>query len=184
MTEPSIAPPPTTPTPPTLESVLRNAWDAFHPTQPAPLGWLTHTATQIQAYLHEHQPVPQPQPPAIELTDPSAQLGAHVWSALRDAVAEHDIDVDAANRVLHAVDLPLLPRRWQVRLALPILIEVTATSREDAFDTAEAAVETALTGAELDVHFEWDGRERDDANPGDLDPTAAEHPYPGPSPAT
>ncbi|MBM0257905.1 hypothetical protein [Micromonospora sp. 4G55] len=104
---------------------------------------------------------------------------AHVWSALRDAVAEHDIDVDAANRVLHAVDLPLLPRRWQVRLTLPILIEVTATSRENAFDTAEAAVETTLTGADLDVHIEWDGRERDDANPGDLDPTTAEHPYPG-----
>ncbi|MBM0255760.1 hypothetical protein [Micromonospora sp. 4G55] len=173
-----IEPTATTAAPPTLESVLRHAWDAFHPTQPAPLGWLTHTAAQVQAYVRDHQPV-APQPPAVELTDPSTRLGAHVWSALRDAVAEHDIDVDAANRVLHAVDLPLLPRRWQVRLTLPILIEVTATSRENAFDTAEAAVETTLTGADLDVHIEWDGRERDDANPGDLDPTTAEHPYPG-----
>ncbi|MBM0260109.1 hypothetical protein [Micromonospora sp. 4G55] len=60
------------------------------------------------------------------------------------------------------------------RLTLPVLVEVIATSREGAFDTAEAAVETALTGAELDVRFEWDGSERDDADPGDLDTTAAE----------
>ncbi|MEH0985866.1 hypothetical protein [Micromonospora sp. CPCC 205556] len=159
----------------TIESVLRNAWKAFHPTQPAPLGWLTHTAAQIQAYLSDQQPLPQP--PAVAPTDPSAQLRRHIWHVLRDAVSEHDIDVDAANRVLHAVDLPLLPRRWQVRLALPILLEVTATSREDAFDTAEAVVDTALTGAGLDVHIEWDGRARDDAIPGELDPTAAHHPH-------
>ncbi|MEV0810592.1 hypothetical protein [Micromonospora sp. NPDC050200] len=39
-------------------------------------------------------------------------------------------------------------------LLLPILIEVTATNREDAIETAEAAVETALTGAELEVRIE------------------------------
>ncbi|MEV0810947.1 hypothetical protein [Micromonospora sp. NPDC050200] len=175
MTEP-IA---TTAPPANLESVLRNTWDAFHPAQPAPLGWLTHTATQIQAYLRDHHAMPQPLPPAAAPADPSAQFRNHVWHALRDAVSEHDIDIDAANRVLHAVDLPPLPRRWQVRLTLPILIEVTATSREEAFDTAEAAVETALTGADLDARFEWDGSEHDDASPGDLDPTAAEHLHPG-----
>ncbi|MEH0933992.1 hypothetical protein [Micromonospora psammae] len=117
-----------------------------------------------------------PQPPAVAPTDPSAQLRRHIWHALRDAVSEHDIDVDAANRVLHAVDLPQMPRRWQVRLALPILLRVTATSREDAFDTAEAAVGTALTGADLDVRINRDGRER--RQPGELDPTAARGPYP------
>ncbi|MET7968760.1 hypothetical protein [Micromonospora sp. NPDC005305] len=162
----------------TLESVLRHAWDAFHPGQPAPLGWLTHTTTKIHDYLRDHKDDPQQQPPTVA-TDSLAQLRSRVWQALRDAVTEHDIEVDAANRVLDAVDLPLLPRRWQVRLTLPVLIEVTATSRDDAFDTAEAAIETALIGNGLDVRIEWDGHERDDTEPGDFDPHAAEH-QPGP----
>jgi hypothetical protein len=32
--------PETTTSPPTLESVLLDAWNMFHPGQPAPLGWL------------------------------------------------------------------------------------------------------------------------------------------------
>ncbi|MEU4715623.1 hypothetical protein AB0F73_18455 [Micromonospora purpureochromogenes] len=97
-----------------------------------------------------------------------------VWQALREAATTHDIDVDAADRILHAVGLPALPRRWQVRLTLPVLIEVTATNREDAFDIAETAVETALTGTDLEVRFEWDGGERNDGSPGDLDIAAGE----------
>ncbi|PSK63098.1 hypothetical protein B0E53_04967 [Micromonospora sp. MH33] len=167
--------------PPTLESVLRSAWDAFHPDQPAPLGWLTHTTTQIQAHLREHHPVAQPQsqPSADQPVDLVAQFRSHLWHALREAVSEHDIDIDAANRVLEALDMPLLPRRWQVRLALPILMDVTAATRDEAFDTAEAAVETALTSAELEARIEWDDRVRDDADPGDFDPAAADRPNPG-----
>ncbi|OKI45477.1 hypothetical protein [Micromonospora sp. CB01531] len=173
MTEPTA----TSQAPPTLEFVLRHAWDAFHPGQPAPLGWLTHTTTQIQAYVDEHHTDPQTQPPTVP-AESLPQLRSRVWHALRDAVISHDIDVDAANHILDAVDLPLLPRRWQVRLTLTVVTEVTATCREDAFDTAETAVETALTGAELEARIEWDGRERDNADPGELDTTAAE--YPGP----
>lgn len=163
--------------PPSLESVLHNAWNAFHPGQAAPLGWLTHTTTQIQAYLRDHHTHPQR---PTEGTDSTAQFRSDVWHALRDAVSEHDIDIDAANRILDAVDMPLLPRRWQVRLTLSVLTEVTAGSSDDAFDTAEAAVETALTGAEPEARIEWNGSERDNADPGDFDPTAPEHPWPGP----
>ncbi|WP_433288609.1 hypothetical protein [Micromonospora sp. CA-244673] len=76
--------------------------------------------------------------------------------------------------VLSALDLPALLRRWQVRLTLSVLVEVTATGREDAFDAAEAAVETALTAADVGARFEWDGSERDGADAGDVDPTADE----------
>ncbi|MFG1833885.1 hypothetical protein [Micromonospora chersina] len=171
MSEPTA----TSKAPPILESVLRHAWDAFHPGQPAPLGWLTHTTTQIQAYLDDHHTDPQTQPPAVP-AESLPQLRSRVWHALRDAVLSHDIDVDAANHVLDAVDLPTLPRRWQVRLTLTVVTEVTATCREDAFDTAETAVETALTDAELQARIDWDGRERDNADPGELDVTAAEYP--------
>ncbi|MEV0157709.1 hypothetical protein AB0H57_28860 [Micromonospora sp. NPDC050686] len=173
MSEPTAMP---TAPPPTLESVLHNAWDAFHPGQPAPLGWLTHTSTQIQAYLRDHHTCPQR---PTEATESTAQFRNQVWHALRDAVGEHDIDVDAANKILDAVGLPLLPRRWQVRLTLSVLAEVTAASSEDAFDTAEAAVEAALAGAELEARIEWNGSERDNADPGDFDPAAPGHPWPG-----
>ncbi|MEV0726895.1 hypothetical protein AB0I37_29500 [Micromonospora purpureochromogenes] len=163
-----------TPQPPTLESVLRNAWATFHPTQPAPLGWLTHTTAQIQTYLREHPTAPLPHSSTGGDAEELARWRREVWQALREAAATHDIDVDTADRILHAVGLPGLPRRWQVRLTLPVLVEVTATSREDAFDTAETAVETACTDADLEARFEWDGNERDDARPGDLDIAAPE----------
>ncbi|MFG3302927.1 hypothetical protein [Micromonospora chersina] len=162
----------TAPQPPTLESVLGDAWSLFHPGQPAPLGWLTHTTAQIRAHLSD-QHTPQPQPPNAD-TDSLAYFRREVWRSLREAASTHDIDADAADRVLSALDLPALPRRWQVRLTLPILIEVTATGREDAFDTAEAAAETALTAAEVGARIEWGGSERDDADPGDLDPAVDE----------
>ncbi|MGW3807927.1 hypothetical protein [Micromonospora sp. NPDC005113] len=165
----------TTPHPPTLEAVLRDAWNAFQPHQPAPLGWLTHTTTQIHAYLRDHtSPPAAPQPPASNEADPLAHFRRQVWQALRDATSEHDVDVDAADRVLHALDLPGLPRRWQVRLTLPITVEVTAPSREDAFDTAENLVETTLTGSGHDTHIDWDRHARDDATPGEHDSTATE----------
>ncbi|MCP3785251.1 hypothetical protein NLX85_17945 [Micromonospora sp. A3M-1-15] len=165
--------PETTTSPPTLESVLLDAWNMFHPGQPAPLGWLTHTTAQIHAHLHSPHTPPQAQP---HTADPYAlaRFRREVWRSLREAASTHDIDADAADRVLSALDLPALPRRWQVRLTLPILIEVTATGREDAFDTAEAAAETALNAAEVGARIEWDGSERDDADPGDLDPAVDE----------
>ncbi|MEU4477810.1 hypothetical protein AB0F68_07045 [Micromonospora sp. NPDC023966] len=165
--------PETTASPPTLESVLLDAWNMFHPDQPAPLGWLTHTTAQIHAHLHHQHTPPQAQPPAAA-TYALAHLRRQVWRSLREAASTHDIDADAADRVLSALDLPALPRRWQVRLTLSVLLEVTATGREDAFDTAEAAVETALTDAEVGARFEWDGSERDGADPGDVDPAADE----------
>ncbi|WP_422733878.1 hypothetical protein ACN26Y_28560 [Micromonospora sp. WMMD558] len=159
--------------PPTLESVLRQAWDAFHPGQPAPLGWLTHTTTQLHAYLREQHPTP-PAPPSTETTSVT-RLRRQMWQALRDATAEHDIDPDVADRILHNVDLPGLPRRWQVRLTLPVKVEVTATSREDAFDTAEDLINTALAASGHDSNIDWDAATRDDATPGDLD-TAGDEP--------
>ncbi|MEV0811208.1 hypothetical protein [Micromonospora sp. NPDC050200] len=163
------------PYPPTLESVLRDAWNAFQPHQPTPLGWVTHTTTQIHAYLRDHtSPLPPPQPAASGDADSLAHFRRQVWQALRDAASEHDIDIDAADRVLHALDLPGLPRRWQVRLTLPITVEVTAPSSEDAFDTAEAAIETALTASGHDTHIDWDRHAREDATPGEHDTAAAE----------
>ncbi|MFG1888101.1 hypothetical protein ACGFIR_09555 [Micromonospora sp. NPDC049051] len=162
----------TSPHPPTLESVLRDAWDTFHPAQPAPLGWLTHTTAQIHAHLHDqHTP---PSPSSVDGTDSLTRLRREVWRALREAASTHDIDADAADEILRALDLPTLPRRWRVRLTLALLIEVTATSREDAFDTAETAAETALTAANVQAEVEWDGSERDEADPGDLDSAAGE----------
>ncbi|MGK5741513.1 hypothetical protein [Micromonospora sp. URMC 103] len=168
MTEPTATPPP----PSCLESVLQAAWNAYHPDKPAPCGWLTHTTAQIHAYLRDRQPTPQPQ--TVAPTETVVELRRRMWNAIRDAVRQHGIDIDLANRILDTIDLPGLPRRWQVRLTLPVLIEVTATSPEDAFDTAEAAIEDAVTNADLEVRFEWDGSEHEDADPGELDPDATE----------
>ncbi|WP_435124380.1 hypothetical protein [Micromonospora tulbaghiae] len=156
--------------PATLESVLRDAWDAFHPGQPAPLGWLTHTTARIHTHLREQHLAP-PAPPSAD-TDQVARLRQQVWQTLRDAVRTHDIDVDGADRILHALDLPGLPRRWKVRLTLPLAIEVTATSREEAFDTAEDVIDTAVNASGHDSHIDWNASNRDDAAPGDLDPAA------------
>ena len=158
---------------PALETILRTSWETFHPGQQAPLGWLTHTTAQIHAHLHHQHTPPQAQPPAAD-TYALAHFRREVWRSLREAASTHDMDADAADRVLSALDLPALPRRWQVRLTLSVLLEVTATGHEDAFDAAEAAVETALTAAEVGARFEWDGSERDGADPGDVDPTTDE----------
>lgn len=160
------------PEPVTLESVLHDAWDAFHPGQPAPLGWLTHTTTRIHDHLRAQRTAP-PTPPPPD-AEPAARLRQRVWQTLREAASEHDIDADAADRILHALDLPGLPRRWHVRLTVPVLIEITATSREDAFDAAEDALDTALTRTGRDSHADWDAATRADATPGDLDTSADE----------
>ncbi|MFV2114214.1 hypothetical protein ACFHW0_18000 [Micromonospora sp. LOL_025] len=157
--------------PTSLEAVLRDAWDAFHPGQPAPLGWLTHTAARIHDHLHAQQPAPTVTTPPAVIDDQSAALRRHVWQTLRDAAAEDHIDPDAADRILHALELPGLPRHWQVRLTLPLMIEVTATSQDDAVEAAEDAIDAALTGTSHDIHLDWDNTTRDDATPGDIDTT-------------
>ncbi|WP_433388649.1 hypothetical protein [Micromonospora sp. KLBMP9576] len=154
------------PRPTSLETVLRDAWDAFHPGQPAPLGWLTHTTVRI----HEHLRTKQSAPPAAN-DEQSLALRRQVWQTLRDAAAENDIDPDAADRILHALDLPGLPRRWQVRLTLPVTIEVTATSQDDAVEAAEDAIDAALSGTSHDTYLDWDNTARDAAAPGDIDTT-------------
>ncbi|EEP70524.1 hypothetical protein MCAG_00851 [Micromonospora sp. ATCC 39149] len=72
------------------------------------------------------------------------------------------------------MDLPLLPHCWQVRLVLPLLTEVTATTRKDAFQAAEATVEAALN-AELAGRIEWDECERETADAGGFGPTPSKN---------
>ncbi len=160
------------PRPASLESVLRDAWDAFHPGQPAPLGWLTHTAARIHDHLRPQQPAPAATAPLAAIDEQFAALRRRVWQTLRDAAADDVIDPDVVDQILHTLDLPGLPRRWQVRLTLPLTIEVTATSRDDAVEAAEDAIDAALTGTGHDTYLDWDNTARDDATPGALDTTA------------
>ncbi|TDC79511.1 hypothetical protein E1193_19020 [Micromonospora sp. KC606] len=149
----------------TLETVRPHA---IYPNQPDPAGWRTNTASHIQSYARETHTALQT---GTGTSDALTQYRHHVRQALLDAVSDEHVDVHAANTLLQTLDLPLLPHRWQVRVVLPLLIEVTATTREDAFQAAEAAVEAALTNANLAVQIEWDGCERDGADPGDFDRT-------------
>ncbi|MDZ5446775.1 hypothetical protein U2F26_29305 [Micromonospora sp. 4G57] len=150
---------------PALETILRSSWETFHPGQQAPLGWLTYTTAQVLSHLRQtHTCTPSDvtrHPDALDL------FHRQLREALADAVCTEQVSIDAANSILEVLDLPLLPRRWQVRLTLPLLIDVTAATREDAFTQAENTIETAL--ADLPAHIEWDGQEGYDALGGDLD---------------
>jgi hypothetical protein len=97
---------------------------------------------------------------------------------LTDAVAEDRLDVDAANGMLEVFGLAALPRRWQVRLSLTFICQVSATGQDEAYDAAEEAIEAALktTIAGEPVDIDWDDRQHHHATPGDLDPDAADHP--------
>ncbi|MFI7208463.1 hypothetical protein [Micromonospora aurantiaca (nom. illeg.)] len=159
------------PRPASLEAVLRDAWDAFHPGQPAPLGWLTHTAARIHDHLRTQQPTPTAAAALPSVDEQSAVLRRRVWQALRDAAADDVIAPDAADHILDTLDLPGLPRRWQIRLTLPLWIEVTATSRDDAVEAAEDAIDAALTGTGHGTYLDWDNTTRDDATPGAIDTT-------------
>lgn len=155
----------TMPPPPILGSAQPHT---FSPTQPDPVGWRTNTTSHTRSYMRETHSALQTDAAA---PDALAQFRHHVRQALLDAVIDHYVDVHTTNTLLQTLDLPLLPHRWQVRLVLPLLIEVTATTRAGAFEAAEAAFDAALTNAELAVHIEWDRCERDGADPGSFDPT-------------
>ncbi|MFI7578679.1 hypothetical protein [Micromonospora sp. NPDC049497] len=150
---------------PALETILRTSWETFHPGQHAPLGWLTHTTAQILSHLRQTHTCTPPDnarhPDALDL------FHRQLREALTDDVRHEQVSIDAANSLLEVLDLPLLPRRWQARLHLPLLIDVTATTREDAFTTAENTVEAAL--ADLPAAIEWDGQEGYESLGGDLD---------------
>lgn len=142
-------------TQPTLESVLRSIWDSFHPGQPAPVSWLTHTTAQVLSHLR-HTDI-----------DELAQFHWQVREAFANAVCQDQISIDVANALLGILDLPVLFRRWQIRISLPLLIDVTAPTREDAFAEAQNAIEAAL--ADLPVIISWEGYEGYEANSDDLD---------------
>ncbi|WP_319461446.1 hypothetical protein [Micromonospora sp. RTP1Z1] len=148
---------------PALETILRTSWETFHPGQQAPLGWLTHTTAQVLSHLRQTHT----QPDTARHPDAIDRFHRQLREALADAICTEQVSTDAANSLLEVLDLPLLPRRWQVRLTLPLLIDITATTREDAFTNAENTIEAAL--ADLPAHIEWDGQEGYEALGGDLD---------------
>ena len=90
------------------------------------------------------------------------------------AVTDERLDIDVANGMLEAFGMPPLPRRWRVHISLPMVCEVTAASRDDAFDAAAEAVENAVratdAGAAIDIAF--DTREDLHATPGEVDTEA------------
>ena len=90
------------------------------------------------------------------------------------AVSDDRLDIDVANGMLEVFGLPGLPRRWRVRIGLPMVCEVTAASELDAFDAAAEAIENAVhatgTGAAIDIDF--DGREDLHAVSGEVDTEA------------
>jgi hypothetical protein len=90
------------------------------------------------------------------------------------AVTDDRLHIDLANGMLEAFGLPQLPRRWRVRIGLPMICEVTAAGDVDAYDAAAEAIENAVratvAGAVIDIDF--DGREDLHATPGDVDTEA------------
>ncbi|MGW3607931.1 hypothetical protein [Micromonospora sp. NPDC005161] len=149
---------------PALETILLTSWEAFHPGQQAPLGWLTHTTAQILTHLRQTHTCT---PPDNARPDALNRFHRQLREALADGVRQDQVNIDGANSLLEVLDLPLLPRRWQVRLTLPLLIDVTATTHEDAFTQAENTIEAAL--ADLPANIEWDGQDGYEALGGDLD---------------
>ncbi|TDC65088.1 hypothetical protein E1258_06590 [Micromonospora sp. KC207] len=157
-----------TPQRPPMESVRPHA---IYPSKPDPMGWRTNTPSQVQSY-------PRGTHTALQMgaaaSDVLTQCRHQVRQALLDAVSDRHVDVHTANTLLRILDLPLLPHRWQARLVLPLLIEVTASTRKDAFQAAEAAAEAAVN-AELAGRIEWDECERESAEPGGFDPTPSKN---------
>jgi hypothetical protein len=122
--------------PASLEGLLTTAWkDAGLPTEP-PVGWLTRTATAINQWRDLDPDPDRPGAPAPEgrTYQELTRLRRLVREQLASAVAEGDLDIDLANGMLDVFGLPSLPRRFTVRLGLPIVCDVTAGSEEEAYD--------------------------------------------------
>ena len=90
------------------------------------------------------------------------------------AVTDERLDIDVANGMLAVFGMPGLPRRWRVRIGLPMVCEVTAASSDEAFDAAAEAIESAVhatvTDAAIDIDF--DGRENLHAMSSEVDTEA------------
>ncbi|GAB3147175.1 hypothetical protein GCM10027290_30040 [Micromonospora sonneratiae] len=157
-------PQPDQPTEP-LEQTIRNSGNAFSPVPPPP-AWLTHAVGQLAAHI------PTGVEPNAEAAVPLRWLRHRFQEQITKLVIEGHLDITHANEVLDALELPLLARYWEVRVSLPVSIEVTAVTEDDAFDAAEAAIETALRTAELPASIDWDARQRDRATPAAFDPDA------------
>ncbi|HEX5514769.1 MAG TPA: hypothetical protein VFY81_10260, partial [Gammaproteobacteria bacterium] len=71
--------------------------------------------------------------------------------------------------MLEVFGLPELPRRWSVRLSLPLTCEVTAGSEEEAFDAAENAICEALIASGVPIDPDWTDCEQQHATPGEVD---------------
>ncbi len=97
-----------------------------------------------------------------------------IGEQLAATVTDERLDIDVANGMLEVFGMPGLPRRWRVRISLPMVCEVTAASELDAFDAAAEAIENAVhatvTGAAIDIDF--DGREDVHARSGEVDTEA------------
>lgn len=89
-------------------------------------------------------------------------------------VTDGRLDIDLANGMLEVFGLPPLPRRWRVRIGLPVICEVTAATDVDAYDTAAEAIENAVhaTTAGDAIHIEFDCREDLQVTPGEVDTEA------------
>ena len=124
--------------------------------------------------------------PAPAVADPDgaqrqlARLCRLIGEQFADAVNAGRLDIDTANGMLEVFGLPELPRRWQVRIRLPLACEVTAVTELDAFDAAadsvEQAIQATVAGALIDI--EVDGRDDLQATPGAVDAEAVTADWP------
>ena len=102
------------------------------------------------------------------------------------AVTDDRLDIDVANGMLEVFGMPGLPRRWRVRIGLPMVCGVTAASELDAFDAAAEAIENAVHGtvAGAAIAIDFDGREDLPALPGEIDTEAPAADWPDHNPST
>jgi hypothetical protein len=100
------------------------------------------------------------------------EMRRRVRRQLADAVSAQPLSIERANAILDALALPALPLRWTVYLRLAFEVEVTATTRAEAFDAAEAAIGAALHRADATIRINPGAREDDEAIAEEVDHTA------------
>lgn len=83
-----------------------------------------------------------------------AALRKRVHEQLTGAAYSGDLDMDVANNILAAVDLPLLPRRWTVALTVTVTCTVTAGTDDDAVEHAKDLLEPLLEAMTADTDFD------------------------------